>query len=44
MVGQKENGDIVLAVVDGRQSHKNMNGVTGVEMSAILASKGCVAV
>ncbi len=42
MVGQKENGEIVLAVVDGRQSHKNMNGVTGVEMSAILASKGCV--
>lgn len=42
MVGQKENGDIVLAVVDGRQSHQDMNGVTGVEMSAILASKGCV--
>lgn len=42
MVGQKENGEIVLAVVDGRQSHLNMNGVTGVEMSAILASKGCV--
>ena len=42
MIGQKENGDVVLAVVDGRQTHKGMYGVTGVEMSTILASVGCV--
>jgi len=42
MIGQKDNGEIVLAVVDGRQGNKGMNGVTGAEMSVILASKGCV--
>ena len=42
MVGQKENGDIVLAVVDGRQTNKDMYGVTAVEMSAILAYEGCI--
>ena len=42
MIGQKENGEVVLAVVDGRQTHKDMYGVAAVEMSVILAAEGCV--
>jgi len=42
MIGQKENGDIVLAVVDGRQESKGMYGVTGTEMAALMGYYGCV--
>ena len=42
IIGQKENGDIVLAVVDGRQTNKDMYGLTAVEMSTLMAAHGCV--
>ena len=42
IIGQKENGDVVLAVVDGRQATKNMNGLSAVEMSTFMAAHGCV--
>ena len=42
IIGQKENGDIVLAVVDGRQTNKNMYGLSAVEMSTFMAAHGCV--
>lgn len=42
IVGQKENGEIVLAVVDGRQASSNMNGVCGAEMAALMSYYGCV--
>lgn len=42
IVGQKANGEIVLAVVDGRQNTKNMYGATSVEMSALMGYYGCV--
>ena len=42
IIGQKENGDVVLAVVDGRQNNKNMYGLSAVEMSTFMAAHGCV--
>ena len=42
IIGQKENGDVVLAVVDGRQATKDMNGLSAVEMSTFMAAHGCV--
>ena len=42
IIGQKANGEVVLAVVDGRQTSKGMNGATSVEMSAIMAYYDCV--
>lgn len=42
IIGQKANGEVVLAVVDGRQGTKGMYGATSVEMSAIMAYYDCV--
>lgn len=42
ILGQKEDGEIVLAVVDGRQNGSNMYGVSGAEMSALMSYYGCV--
>lgn len=42
IIGQKEDGEIVLAVVDGRQTNKNMYGVNSYEMAAIMGYYGCV--
>ena len=42
IIGQKANGEVVLAVVDGRQTTKGMYGATSVEMSAIMAYYDCV--
>ena len=42
IIGQKEDGEIVLAVVDGRQTNKNMYGVCSYEMAAIMGYYGCV--
>lgn len=42
IIGQKENGEIVLAVIDGRQTNKNMYGVCSYEMAAIMGYYGCV--
>lgn len=41
-IGQREDGSIVLAVVDGRQKDKGMWGATGMEMAAMMAYYGCV--
>lgn len=41
MVGMKEDGTIVMTVVDGRQPNKNMYGATASEMAAILKHYGC---
>lgn len=43
IVGFKENGTIVMAVVDGRQRSKGFHGVVGDEMAAIMKRYGCVA-
>ena len=42
IIGQRENGDIILAVIDGRQNNKGMYGVNSYEMAAILGYYGCV--
>ncbi len=42
MVGMKEDGTIIMTVVDGRQPNTNMYGATQTEMAAILAHYGCV--
>jgi len=42
MIGQRENGEIILAVVDGRQESKGMYGVNTYEMAALMAYYGCV--
>lgn len=42
IIGQKENGEIVLAVVDGRQGTKDMYGASSVEMAALMSYYGCV--
>ncbi len=42
IIGQKENGDIVLAVIDGRQTSKDMYGASCVELAAIMGYNDCV--
>lgn len=42
MIGQKEDGSIVMAVVDGRQPSKDMYGATANEMQALMTYYGCV--
>ena len=42
IIGQRENGDVILAVIDGRQNNKGMYGVNSYEMAAILGYYGCV--
>lgn len=42
MIGQKENGEIVLAVIDGRQGAKGMYGASSSEMAAVMGYYGCV--
>lgn len=40
-IGMKEDGSIVMVVIDGRQESKGMNGVGGASMSAIMKNYGC---
>lgn len=40
-IGVKEDGTIVMAVIDGRQANKGMNGVGGAEMSSVMKNYGC---
>ncbi len=42
LIGYKPNGDVVLAVTDGRQSDKGYYGLNGVESAAQLLYEGCV--
>ena len=43
MIGQKENGEIILAVIDGRQENsKGFYGASSTEMAAIMGYYGCV--
>ncbi len=42
ILGQKADGTIVLAVVDGRQNVKDMYGASTVEMAAVMGYYGCV--
>lgn len=42
MIGQKEDGTIVMAVIDGRQPSLGMYGATSCEMSALMSYYGCV--
>ena len=42
IVGQKDNGEVVLAVVDGRQNSKDMYGLSAVEMATFMSAHGCV--
>lgn len=41
VIGQKEDGTIVLATVDGRQLEKNMYGMTYEELSAMMMYYNC---
>ena len=42
VVGKKADGTIVMMVVDGRQSERNMYGADRYELAAIMASRGVV--
>lgn len=42
MIGQKADGTMVLAVIDGRQLAKEMHGASCSEMGALMAYYGCV--
>ena len=42
MIGQKEDGTIVMTVIDGRQVSQKMYGATASEMSALMSYYGCV--
>ena len=43
MIGQKENGEIILAVIDGRQENsKGFYGASSAEMAALMGYYGCV--
>lgn len=42
IIGQTEEGKIVLAVVDGRQEGSDMYGASCVEMAALMGYYGCV--
>ena len=41
-IGVKEDGTIVMMVIDGRQGNKEMFGAEAREMAAIMKSYGCV--
>ena len=41
-VGVKEDGTIVMMVIDGRQGNKDMYGAEAREMAAIMKAYGCV--
>lgn len=41
VIGQKEDGTIVMATVDGRQEDKQMYGMTYEELSAAMTYYGC---
>lgn len=41
LIGYKENGDMVVAVTDGRQANKGYYGLNGVESAAQMAYYGC---
>ena len=43
MIGVKEDGTLVLVVVDGRQPDIDMYGMTYDELSALMYAHGCVA-
>ncbi len=42
IMGQKEDGTLIFATVDGRQASKNMYGLTQMEMGALVEYYGCV--
>lgn len=42
MIGQKANGEVVLAVIDGRQEGSGLYGASCLEMAAIMQYYGCV--
>ena len=42
MIGQREDGSIILATVDGRQPSDKMFGMTSAEMAALIEYYGCV--
>lgn len=42
VIGMKEDGTIVMMVVDGRQGGSGMHGCDGYELTAIMRSYGCV--
>ena len=42
LIGRKANGDIVMAVTDGRQPDKERYGLNGVESAAQMLYEGCV--
>jgi len=41
-LGIREDGSVVFATVDGRQSSANMHGMTSMEMAATMKYYGCV--
>jgi len=41
-LGVREDGSVVFATVDGRQSSDNMHGMTSMEMAATMKYYGCV--
>lgn len=42
VIGQKEDGTLVMMVVDGRQGANKMYGCDGYEIAAIMRSYGCI--
>ncbi|HPL55171.1 MAG TPA: phosphodiester glycosidase family protein [Bacilli bacterium] len=42
VIGQKEDGTIVMMVIDGRQGNKAMYGADARELAAIMSAYGCV--
>lgn len=42
MIGQREDGTMILTVIDGRQPGKEMYGASCVEMAALMQYYGCV--
>lgn len=42
VIGMKEDGTLVMMVVDGRQGAKDMYGCDGYELAAIMKAYGCV--
>ena len=42
VIGMKEDGTLVMMVVDGRQGDKEMHGCDGYELTAIMRAYGCI--
>ena len=42
VIGMKEDGTLVMMVVDGRQGNKDMYGCDGYELTAIMRAYGCI--